>query len=898
VTYSLSMAVHVRSRAARRRAVLAFVASVCLVTIAGGLDAAATLQPPEQFIGFRVGADNRLARWNTIVDYMKLAASASDRVQVRELGSTTDGHPFISVLVGSAETLKNLDRYRQLEQRLYFRNGVPGVRERDEIFRQGKAVVLITAGVHSTEVGPTQATLELVHRLATEDSPATRNILENVLLVLVPSANPDGHVMVADWFQRNLGTPFEVSPLPHLYHRYAGHDLNRDMYMLTQKESQYIARLVWHDWLPTVWLDQHQMNSNGARMFVMPAADPINPNVHPLIYRWNGILGQSQAAALEAAGKEGIIYNSTYTNFWQGPLAWSGWWHNQIGLLTEIASARVASPIDQLRATPGQPGPVGISRGGAPRFDTAPLLPPPDVTPRTEYPRPWMGGRWSLRDIVDYSLISTFALLETVADRRETILRNIFEINRQTVEDRRRGEPTAILIAPDEQHDPREAGHLIERLRLSGVDVYRAEGPIESERRRYVAGTYVIPMAQVFARYAKDLLEPQVYPEVRRGPSGPVEPPYDVTAWSLGMLLGVNTDFTYTPLPAELRMSLLNAEPSIAGRVEGGGARFAFDYEGPDTAVAINRLLKAGARVEFDRLSGVVVSRIDRSRVEAVAREFGLRVTASDRVDEATTARPEATMAVTRAPRVALYAPWTGGNMDEGWTRWVLEDYEFAPAVIDNEVMRRGSLRERFDVLILPDQLPREILDGYVAETVRPEYRGGIGELGMEAIARFVAEGGTLVALGAASDLAIDRLPIPVRNLKRALRREQHYAPGTIVNIQTDPSHPLSQGLAPETFAFYTNSPFFAPIEGFTSYKTTVAARFSALNVVASGWLQGEELMAGRAAVISVDMNPGRVILFGIRPQHRGQTHATFPLLFNALYQAASEGGAAASTNQ
>jgi hypothetical protein len=891
------MAVHVRSRAARRRAVLAFAASVCLVTIAGGLDAAATLQPPEQFIGFRVGADNRLARWNTIVDYMKLAAASSDRVQVHELGPSTDGHPFISVVVGSAETLKNLERYKQLERRLYFRNGVPSVRERDEIFRQGKTVVLITAGVHSTEVGPTQATLELVHRLATDDSPSTRKILENVILVLVPNANPDGHVMIADWFQRNLGTPFEVSPLPHLYHRYAGHDLNRDMYMLTQKESQYIARLVWHDWLPTVWLDQHQMNSNGARMFVMPAADPINPNVHPLIYRWNGILGQSQAAALEAAGKEGIIYNSTYTNFWQGPLAWSGWWHNQIGLLTEIASARVAAPIDQLRATAGQPGPATAARGGAPRFDTAPLLPPPDITPRTEYPRPWMGGRWSLRDVVEYSLISTFALLETVADRRETILRNIFEINRQTVEDRRPGEPTAILIAPDEQHDPREVGHLIERLRLSGVDVYRAEGPIESERRRYVAGTYVIPMSQVFARYAKDLLEPQVYPEVRRGPNAPVEPPYDVTAWSLGMLLGVNTDFTHTPLPAGLKLTPLNAEPTVTGRLEGSGSRFAFDYDGADTAVAINRLLKDGARVEFDRLSRVVVSRIDRGRVEAAAREFGLRVDASDSRDDGA-ARAEPPMAVTRAPRVALYAPWTGGNMDEGWTRWVLEQYEFAPTVVDNDTMRRGSLRERFDVVILPDQLPREILDGYAAETVRPEYRGGIGELGMEAISRFVAEGGTLIALGAASDLAIDRLPIPVRNLKRALRREQHYAPGTIVNLQTDPAHPLSQGLAPATFAFYTNSPFFAPIEGFTSYKTTVAARFPALNVVASGWLQGEELMAGRAAVLSVEMNPGRVVLFGIRPQHRGQTHATFPLLFNALYQAASEGGPAGSTNQ
>src|SRR5436190_6884615 len=497
-------------------------------------------------------------------------------------------------------------------------------------------LIVITAGVHSNEVGPTQATLELVHRLATDDSPAAKRVLDNVLLIVVPSANPDGHVMVTDWFYRNLGTPFEVSPLPNLYHKYAGHDLNRDMYMLTQKESQYIARLVWNDWLPVVWLDQHQMNSNGARMFVMPAADPINPNVHPLIYRWNGILGQSQAAALEAAGKEGIIYNSTYTNFWQGPLAWSGWWHNQIGLLTEIASARVASPIEQLRASSGQPGPPngGRGAGGPPRFDSAPLLPPSDIVPRTEYPRPWMGGRWTLRDIVDYSVISTVALLETVADRRETILRNVFETNRQTIEERRRGDPTAILIAPDEQHDPREVGHLIERLRLAGVDVYRAEGPFESERRRYVAGTYVVPMSQVFARYAKDLLEPQVYPEVRRGPNGPAEPPYDVTAWSLGMLLGVNVDFSSAPLPTNLRLTPVQSEPQIAGRVEGAGGRYTFGYAGADTAIAINRMLRSGARVELDRKAGVSVTRIAREQVESVSREFGLAVTATDRPDE------------------------------------------------------------------------------------------------------------------------------------------------------------------------------------------------------------------------------------------------------------------------
>src|ERR1700704_29787 len=404
--------------------------------------AAGPLQTPAQFLGFTVGADNKLVRWDRIVEYMKLSAANSDRVRFRELGKTSDGNPFIALEISAPETLKNLDHYKQLERKLYFQGGAPTDSERDEIFRQGKLVLVVTCSIHATEIGASQMTLELVHRLATEDSPAVKKILDNVIFLLVPSLNPDGQIMVTDWFNKNLGAPDETSPLPYLYHPYAGHDNNRDMYMFTQKESQYTAQLLWHDWFPAVWLDEHQMGNDGARIFVMPATDPINPNVHPLIYRWNGILGQSQAAALEAAGKEGIVYNTTYTNFWEGAMAWSGWWHNQIGLLTQVASARVAAPMEQTRAVPGRPPPAAPGGGGAEiGFDRDPIPAPTDINSRTEYPRPWMGGHWTLRDIVDYEMIATMALLETAADRRETIMRQIYEVNRQTIEDGKKTNP-------------------------------------------------------------------------------------------------------------------------------------------------------------------------------------------------------------------------------------------------------------------------------------------------------------------------------------------------------------------------------------------------------------------------------------------------------------------------
>src|SRR3954464_4491715 len=470
--------------------------------------AAGPLQAPEQFLGFKVGADNKLIRWDKIVEYMKLAAANSDRVRFRELGKTSSNNPFIALEISSPDTLKNLDRYKQLEKKLYFQGGAPSDADRDEIFRQGKLVLLITCSIHATEIGASQMVVELVHRLATDNSPQVKKILDNVIFVLVPCLNPDGQIMVTDWFNKNLGTEFANSPIPYLYHPYVGHDNNRDMYMFTQKESQHTAKLLWHDWFPSVWLDEHQMGSNAARIFVMPATDPINANVHPLIYRWNGILGQSQAAALEAAGKEGIIYNSTYTNFWEGAMAWSGWWHNQIGLLTEVASARVAAPTDHPRAAAGRPAPPptpGGGRGGegggrgTPQFSDAPLPPPSDITPRTEYPRPWMGGRWTLRDIVDYELMATMALLETGADRRETILRQIYEVNRQTIEDGKKGAVSAILIPIEPQPDPPEAAPLVDKLQLGGVEVYRADSAFEADGQRYGPGTFVVPMTQVFA---------------------------------------------------------------------------------------------------------------------------------------------------------------------------------------------------------------------------------------------------------------------------------------------------------------------------------------------------------------------------------------------------------------
>jgi zinc carboxypeptidase len=890
------------------------------------LSSTAAVQSPEQYFGFRIGSDKKLVRWDKIVEYMQAVANGTDRVRFRNLGPTTNGNPFILLEISSAENLHNLDKLKGLERKLYFQGGAPTETERDEIFRSGKAVVFITNNIHSTEIGASQMVLELVHNLATSDSPTVRKVLDNVILLLVPSLNPDGQIMVTDWYNKTLGTPSEASPLPFLYHNYTGHDNNRDMYLFSQKESQMAAQVLWHDWFPSIWLDEHQQGTSGPRIFTMPATDPINPNVDPLIYRLNGVFGQSQAAALEAEGKSGIIFNSTYTNFWQGAMAWAGWWHNQVGLLTEVASARIATPTMQQKADPSRAAststPASGGRAaatgpaaGATDFESErrraferpddPLPAPRDITPRTEYPRPWLGGRWTLRDIVDYELIATNALLETAADGRENLLHQIYAINRNTIEAGKKGEigqdkdkTFAILIPADAQHDSNEAIELVDKLLIAGIEVFRANQAFRQDDKSYPAGSFVIPFDQVFARYAKDLLEKQTYPEVRRSPGAPAEAPYDVSAWSLGMQFGVKTEFAKTPLAA-FPMDKVTATPRYVLSASSSGGAWRFPYNGALSAMVVNRLLKGGAKVSLSKPeAGAVPYVIATAKAEVWNKAVeGIDV----RPDPKAPAR--SLLATTlNTPRVGIYQSYDP-SMDEGWTRWVLDRYQFEYTALHNEDIKPGKLRQRFDAIILPDQRSSAILDGLDYNTIVEQYRGGLGESGWDALHQFVSDGGTLISLGEASNLLVDKLPLGVKDLKRTTTRDVHFAPGAIVNLQVDTAHPIGRGVAPETLGFYINSPFFQLMEGFASQKVSVVARYPNTKVNASGWIRGEDLMYGRAAVVAIEMNPGKVVLFGIRPQHRGQTHATFPLLFNALYWSAEgdlSNAAAASgrTNQ
>ena len=539
-----------------------------------------------------MGTDRQLAHWDRMVDYFTLVGERSDRVVVRELGKTTLGHPYLLAIISTPETIDALPRYQAMQRELADPRRTPQERA-DEIAQTGKAVVLVGANVHATEIGTNQVMNDLVYQLAVERSPWVDHLLENTIVLLIPSQNPDGQRMVVDWYRRNLGTPYEGSPLPELYHKYAGHDSNRDSYMLTQVETQYLNRVLYDAWLPEVYLDAHQMGNNNARIFVPPFKNPSNPNVDPLVWTQVNQLGQAMASKLHEADKTGVIWGELYSGYWQGANNTNPWWHNMVALLTEVASADLATPVRQERVSPYRQRQV--TRGGSlgSRGFRLPLGPPRDTQARMNYPRPWLGGLWTVGDVVEYSGLAIRGLLEGVANNRASLKRNFYLMNQRAIDKYADGFPYAFVI-PATQHDPAAVTSLIQLLRAEAAEIDVAIDPFVADGNGYPAGTYVVRLSQPFGRWVKDILEPQTYPDIRWPyPNAPLDKPYDVTAWSLGMLMGVDTIQVNRPFDAALR-PLRTTAAVRPGRVVGEGDTYVLSHDTNRSFTALNRLLGVG----------------------------------------------------------------------------------------------------------------------------------------------------------------------------------------------------------------------------------------------------------------------------------------------------------------
>ena len=739
---------------------------------------------PRSVLGFEPGDDRKLVEWPVLVRYYEALAKASDRVDYRELGKTTLGAPFVALVISSPANLRRLDYYKRLNADLADPRSFRTSRAAREALQNDRVIVLITSSIHSTEVGGHLTPVALAYRLATDTSATTRAILDNVILWLVPSQNPDGVTIVSRWYNRTLGTSAEGTSPPELYHHYTGHDNNRDWYAFTQVETQLTVDSLYNVWHPQIVHDIHQMGSDGARLFLPPYLDPVEPNVDPLLVDGVNALGSAMAWELAGQGKAGISINSTY-DAWTPARAYQHY-HGGVRILSETASADLATPVeipfDRLQAR---------ERGYNPRERS------------WNFTNPWRGGRWSLRDIVSYQTEGAYALLAQAARTRERWLANFFNVETHAIRGWREW-PYAYVIPA--RQDSVALSAMLGILRRGGVEIRTALQSFSVQGQRHSAGTYVVLLRQPYAAFAKALLEPQRYPDRRQYPGGPPERPYDVTAHTLPMLMGL-------------------------------------------TATVANDSLRVP-------LSAPVTPRI-------VPPVPPLRV--SD---------------VEPAVRVGLYKSYDA-TMDEGWTRWVFDNWKVPYTSVVDSVIRAGKLHDQFDVIILPDQTPNEILNGLPARYPAP-YAGGIGTDGSEALRQFVVDGGTLVALNEASRFAIQALLLPVRNVLEAVPDEDFYAPGSIFRLELDTSNDIARGMPRETIGWFQGGPAFEVLD---STVTRVVGRWpeDPDRVLLSGWVLHPERIAGKAAVLEVKQGTGRIILFGIRPQYRGQSIVSYPLLFNSL---------------
>jgi murein tripeptide amidase MpaA len=757
--------------------------SALLIAMAtGGGLSGQSVPTPQAHFGFEMGADRKLANWDQLTAYYEKVAEASPRVQVDTLGSTTMGRPFIMLTITSAENQARLDELKGIQAKLADPRRVRGDDELDRLLDQGKTVVLITHGIHATEVGGPQMAARLVHRMASSHDPEVLEILENVIFLDIPSLNPDGLQWVADWYNKWVGTEFESAPLPWLYHLYTGHDNNRDWYAFTQVETQHTVLKAHNVWHPQIVHDIHQMGSNGARIFFPPFIDPYEQNVDPGLIAGVNQLGAYMAAELAADGKKGVVINNRYDGF--TPARAYQHYHGGVRILSETASVGIASPIrvewDDL---------VG-GRGL-------------DATVSTwNFPWPWEGGEWGLPDIVDYMEAGAVALLNNAARNRRYWLKNFYEINRRAVEGWERW-PEAWVI-PANQPNSVGLAYALRILTTGDVEVHRAEAGFQANGRSFPSGSYVIPMHQPYASFAQTMLEIQHYPDLREYPGGPPIRPYDVTAHTLGLLMDIEAVPVEDPITAAL------SDP----------------IEIPNWSFRLPASLSGDA-----------------------------------------------------APRIGIYRSWDE-PLTEGWTRWVFDQHGMAYDTIRDARIRAGNLGDDYDVILFQSQSPASIRSGFAEGTLPPEYTGGLGTAGIQALQSFVRNGGRLIAVEEATEFLIDLFDLSIFNAVERLPSQDFFIPGSILNVDLEEGHPVNRGKGASTAAwFWTSSRAFDVDDP----QVQIIARYSEGNPLLSGWLLGPEHIAGKAAIVEAEIGQGSVILFGFQPDYRGQTVTTWPLLFNAL---------------
>jgi hypothetical protein len=830
------------------------------------------LQTPDQFLGFKPGSDRNLAHYNRIKAYFELLAKESPRVKTVTLGKTTMGNDLIMVLISNAANLKDLEKYTAITRKLA--QGEVDAAEAERLASSGKAIVVVTCNLHSTEIASSQMAMELGYRLAAAEGADIQEILENVILVLFPSVNPDGQIMEVEWYDKTRNTKYEGTGAPYLYHWYAGHDDNRDWFKVSLKETALIIKELYHNLFPQIVVDEHQMGSNGDRLFVPPYQDPPTPGLHPLVWRSVNLIGSRIAYDLEKIGLKGVASRGEFTGWWIGSLDDTAWFHNVPGILFEGASVRLATPIYI------EPEEVE----GAESFRNE---------ERIFSPNPWKGGWWRLSDLVHYDLQATLSVLATAVRQRKDLLLNTFQIARENVA---RGESEApyAFIVPRQQHDPGVADRFIRILLKSNIRVFQLTHPARVGDTLFDKRSYVIPLAQPYRAFVKNIFENQRYPDIRKNLKAEPELPYDMAGWTLPAGMGVNSLAVNEPLkalmePVQEEQFLKSAFPEeldeyiVLDASANHSYRAAFELLGKGKTVYRNSDCP-----DFPAGSFVVKKSEALAILKDIHAEAPLLLTSRKEL-------PLQQFRRLRPFKAGLYQNW-GHNMTEGWLRFVFDEYKIPYETVHPKDVAKKGFAGKYDILVFAGASESEIESGKPpkkrekwATPAPPEYSGGIGAAGEKLLVQMIKSGKTLVFMEASCNYAISKLKMPVTNIME--ENSKVLCPGSYLRAEVKPS-PLTAGMDKSAAIFFRSTPTFE-----TSLpRAADESRFTPLvfgerDLLISGWLAGEEQLARKSLLVDFRRGKGRIILIGPDVIHRTHGEGTYKIMFNSLL-AAAEGGA------
>lgn len=869
------------------RRVLALLVIASAVATLAPAETPTEIPSPREVLGFQPGSDRQLMDYGQLVDYLATLDEASDRIEMREVGTSPLGRTMYVAFISSAANIARLDELRGINERLALDPAIPA-EERASLVDQGRVFVMATLSMHSGEVAPSQSLPLYAHHLATTGDPGLLRQLDEVVLMVVPSHNPDGMDMVVEHYRQYLGTPYEGSSLPRVYHKYVGHDNNRDFVALTQEDTRVISRLYSTEWYPQVLVEKHQMGSTGPRYYVPPNHDPIAQVIDEGLWNWSAVFGANLARDMTADGLQGVASHWLFDDYWPGSTETSHW-KNVISFLTEAASCKTATPIF-VEPTELRVGGKGLAeyKKGVNMLD------------------PWPGGRWALGDIVEYELSSMASILATASRHRHEILRFRNDLCRKEVE-KGRSQAPYYFVLPGEQRDPGELRALVRLLQEHGVEVRRLQEDTVAGEHHLRAGDFVVPLAQPYRPFVVEMLEPQEYPERHYTPGGELIRPYDITSWSLPLHMGVRA------IRVDTRSTAL--EGRLAPLADSDlGARF--DPPGASALVSLPADSNRSYRVVFEALrQDIPVRRLTapvRTADGEVSLAAGSFLIEADRLDEiegvggaglqVVESPPPGGLETVAMPRIALVETFFH-DMDAGWTRYLFDSYGIPYSVLHPGDIEGAALAKNFDVVVFPDA-SKDVLtkgkykrgDRYVVNDYPPEFREPISKKGLAELTAFIQGGGTVVSWGGSTALFTDGLPapaadegdgegdtveLPVRDITD--EAGDVMVPGAFLAVDYDQGHPLTWGMPARGGAFSRGRPVLATSIPRLDTDRRVVAVYPERDLLLSGYLEGEEALQNTPAIVWVRAGDGQLVLFAIRPQFRGSTPATFKLVFNAL---------------